>query len=153
MTNEQRQPVSSSRPKRERRVHLAPNKTEHVGPYRHWFSVEVESGVIGLQATPETGIGGDGPIYEACGGRCSMQGMMASARTTRHILIEDEPKAGETLVHLEAGDSVIFDNDAPDIPPISLSLTNEGRDPATALVKWQQNGPDDTPAGPRKPQS
>jgi hypothetical protein len=147
MTNEQRQPALGSRPKQERRVHLAPNKTEHVGPYRQWFSVEVEAGVIGLQATPDRGIGDDGPIYEACGGRCSMQGMMAPARTTRHILIEDEPKAGETLVQLEAGDSVTFDNDEPGLPPIRLSLTNEGHDPATALVKWLQNGQENASSG------
>jgi hypothetical protein len=152
MTNEQSQPASSSRPKHERRVHLAPKKTEQVGPYRQWFSVEVESGVIGLQATPETG-GDDGPIYEACGGRCGMEYLMASARAARHIQIEDESNAGETLVQLEAGDSVTFDNDAPGLPPIRLSLMNEGRDPATALIKWLQNGQDHASSGPPKPQS
>ncbi|HET8521781.1 MAG TPA: hypothetical protein VFL82_01030, partial [Thermomicrobiales bacterium] len=88
--------------------------------------------------------------YEACGGRCSMQGMMAAARTTRHILIEDEPKEGETLVQLEAGDSVVFDNDEPGIPPINLSLTNEGREQATVVVQWLRNGPEDSTPDPRK---
>jgi hypothetical protein len=152
MTNEKRHSESNSRPKQERRIHLAPGKTEHVGPYREWFSVEVESGSIGLQATPERGSDG-GQIYEACGGRCGMQTLMASARTTRHILIEDEPKAGEKLVQLEAGDSVTFDNDAPGIPPISLSLMNEGREPATVLVKWLQNEQADTSSRPRPTRS